>query len=100
MSIEALQQYSASHRELVLSLPKALEALAAYEAKGVKVQGWEGWLRYPDGRLGHSRVHQGTAGGPWERPDLARTMQEAQAEHDREPERPGTELLFSITAGA
>ena len=105
MSISRLQTESASDRELVLPLAAALDALGLFEQSGIVVLGWEGWLRYPDGRLGHSAKHQGTASEQsttrseqfaW----LYRTMQLSQAEHDASPEVPDSELLFCITAGA
>lgn len=61
MSLENLQQYSASTRELVLPLPLALEAIALMEQLKIPVFGWEGWIRLPGGRLGHSALHQGNS---------------------------------------
>ena len=105
MNISELQTKSASDQELVLPLASALEALGILERSGVVVLGWEGWLRYPDGRLGHSAKHQGTsseqlATPPEQRAWLSRTMRLSQSEHDASPEIPGSELLFCITAGA
>ena len=103
MSISELQAKSASDRELVLPLAAALEALRLFEQAGTYALGWEGWLRYPDGRLGHSAKHQGTAfelASPVEQHAwLSRTMLQSQTEHDAHPEVPGSELLFCITAG-
>lgn len=61
MKIPELQRFSASATELVLPLIQALEAVEFFERSGSTVLGWEGWLRYSDGRLGHSSKHQGTA---------------------------------------
>ena len=100
ISIEALQQKSASRNELVLPLALALDALKSFKAAGIVVLGWEGWLRYPDGRLGHSARHQGTSGSGWEYETLEQTMRQAQTEHLTEPEAPHSELLFCIAPGA
>lgn len=104
MNLSELQTKSASPQELVLSLPDALAAIDLFERSGTPVLGWEGWLRRPDGHLGHSAQHQGAAvDGPistvaeyaW----VKRTMQDSQTVHDLNPEVPGSELLFCITAG-
>ncbi|MFC5437224.1 hypothetical protein ACFPME_11695 [Rhodanobacter umsongensis] len=105
MSIAEFQAKSASPSELVLPLTEALEALQLMAQSGVSVLGWEGWLRYPDGKLGHSQQHQGTAPAPqlsqielyaWFRS----TMKGSQVEHHRNPEVTGSELLFCITRQA
>jgi hypothetical protein len=102
LTIAEFQSRSASPNELVLSFSEAIEALQLMEQSSVAVVGWEGWLRYPDGKLGHSQQHQGTAPAPqlsqaelyvW----LRSTMQDSQAEHQRNPEVSGSELLFCIT---
>lgn len=102
MNLSDLQAKSASSLELVLPLPEALEALQRMEQDSAALLGWEGWLRYPDGQLGHSARHQGTADAPhlssaemyaWVRS----TMQQSQVEHDFNPEVPDSELLFCIT---
>ena len=105
MNISRLQAKSVSDRELVLPLAAALEALRLFEQHGTVVLGWEGWLRYPDGRLGHSAKHQGTASEQFAAHSqhyvwLSRTMQLSQAEHDASPEVPDSELFFCITAEA
>lgn len=105
MSISEFQRQSASADELVLRLPEALEALLLMESWGTSVLGWEGWLRYPDGKLGHSARHHGTVSLP--EPTTAAiharlrdTMQPSQAEHLHNPEVPGCELLFCMTSQA
>jgi len=99
---QRLLDASASTTELVLPLKEALEALELLQRSGSQVLGWEGWLLYPDGRKGHSGLHQGTV-------DLSgmerlaayflcrESIQQAHAEHMRKPQSPGTELLFCIT---
>ena len=100
--LETIQERSASPRELVLAIVDAITALDLLERQGSHVLGWEGWLRYSDGHLGHSERYQGTT-------DLSalqsvaafelcrRTMREAQEEFERSPERNARELLFCIT---
>jgi len=101
MNLAELQTRSASSRELVLSLADAETALQAMELSGIVPLGWEGWLRYPDGRLGHSAKHQGTTGqsapGPKTYSWLLTTMRQAQAEHAATPEALGSTLLFCLT---
>jgi hypothetical protein len=97
-----LLQASAKGNELVLPYAMAQEALDALEAGGVPILDWEGWLRYADGRLGHSGSHQGTADlsdiSATEAYMLCRTtMAMANAEHLENPEREETELLFCLT---
>lgn len=108
-SLSDLQQHSLSDRELVLPLPEALAALEALASSRVPVLGWEGWIRYPDGRVGHSRQHQGSVSidrDPGEALidyvrrsiDLTRrTITLAQDSWDREPEIHGGQLYFCIT---
>jgi hypothetical protein len=96
---------SASSTELVLPFIEALEALDLLQRSGAAVLGWEGWLRYPDGRKGHSQAHQGTADIAGEKrlaPYLLcrETMQKAHSKHSASPEQPGAELLFCITYAA
>jgi len=105
MSLENLQQYSASTRELVLPLPLALEAIALMEQLKTPVFGWEGWIRLPDGRLGHSALHQGTAfecaiTTSSEYAWLKQNIRESYYLHQSNPEAPSIELLFCITTGA
>jgi len=100
--LEALRKRSASPRELVLAYADALKALTELQRHNARVLGWEGWLRHPDGRVGHSADHQGTAdlssldfAAAYE---LCRTsIREAQTQFDSQPERSGCELLFCIT---
>ena len=107
--LSRLMQDSLSDRELVLRLPEALAALEALATAQVPVLGWEGWIRYPDGRVGHSRQYQGTV-------SIDRDPGEAMTDYiqrsvsftrttiiadqdawDREPEVPNGELYFCIT---
>lgn len=105
----SLAAASAAEREIVLPYEPALRAVDALVAQGHGILGWEGWLRYPDGRVGHAGRHQGTVaflpatGQPW--PEYVRasaefareTMREHQTEFDGAPEIPGATLLFCIS---
>jgi hypothetical protein len=102
MSLEKLQQFSASTRELVLPLPQTIEAIELMEQLEIPVFGWEGWLRFPDGRVGHSMLHQGTATvhaltTASEYASLKRTIRDAFDLHQSNPEATSSELLFCIT---
>jgi hypothetical protein len=51
---------SISDNEIVLPYPDVVATIHSLPEFGLRVLGWEGWLRYPDGRVGHSARHQGT----------------------------------------
>lgn len=98
----ALADRSASDREIVLTCSDALAALQHLADSGHQILGWEGWLRYVDGRLGHSARHQGTAdlGGLAARDAVEvcrKTIIEVEAAWGRNPEITGAELLYCIT---
>jgi site-specific DNA recombinase len=61
-SVEALPPdlgtKSLSEREIVLGSEDALRAVDILAANGFAILGWEGWMEYPGGRIGH---HE-----PWE----------------------------------
>jgi hypothetical protein len=100
--LRQLQERSASPRELVLSYRDAETALDTLEGVGASILGWEGWLRYPDKRLGHSGRHQGTTGlGQLPRAEaysLCRsTIRAAHTEFLSKPEVEGGELLYCLT---
>lgn len=103
MTLADLQQLSVSQNELVLPYPSAIEALRILEATGATLMGWEGWLRYPDGKLGHSDIHQGTTDiSALSSPEAFiwayTTMGLAQKEHELQNRTTGAKLLFCITA--
>jgi hypothetical protein len=94
-----ISQASASRNEFVLPYREALELIELARAARVMVLGWEGWLRRPDGTVGHAG-NQGTTSlddlTPSEAADVAAaTIREDYADWCREP-RP-EELLFCIT---
>jgi hypothetical protein len=55
-----LQAQSLSKREIVLPYREALQALDVLADANWAVLGWEGWVRYPDGRYGHAPNGMGT----------------------------------------
>ncbi|MBD2230928.1 hypothetical protein [Phormidium tenue] len=94
---------SLSDCEIVLPYPDVIATIHRLPEFGLRLLGWEGWLRYPDSRCGHSARHQGTV-------DLSnismqgamelciRTIEQAHAEAKREPE--AAELYFCIMVNA
>lgn len=56
----ALQERSLSKQEIVLPYPEALQALEFLVAANWALLGWEGWVKYPDGRYGHAPNAMGT----------------------------------------
>jgi len=57
-----LRSRSLSDREIVLNYADTLEAITLLIDQQVAIVCWEGWLRYSDGRKGHSGLFQGTYG--------------------------------------
>lgn len=51
---EALRSQSLSKREIVLPYQQALDALEILVVAKLAVVGWEGWVKYVDGRHGHA----------------------------------------------
>ena len=100
--LEDIKHRSSSDDELVVGYTDAMELLFIFEKNKTKVLGWEGWIKYPDGRLGHSKWHQGTD-------DLSSlpqsssialsksTIMQSYTEWLEKPEIVGAELLFCIT---
>ena len=101
MTLTDLQQLSASQNELVLPYVQAMKALELLESAGASLLGWEGWLRYPDRRLGHSPLHQGVDTSklaPSEAYRLARdTICISQKEYESTSAMADVQLLFCIT---
>ncbi len=102
--LETLKKRSVSADELVLPYSDALELLELFERNSMPVSGWEGWLQYDDGSLGHSRIYQGTVGLS-EMPMLSAlvlvksSITEANIEWSQSPEVSNAKLLFCIVAG-
>jgi hypothetical protein len=96
-----LQRLSVSSSELVLPFTHAITALELLEAAEAPLLGWEGWLRYPSGRLGHSARHQGVDTSKLESSEAYRRVRSdiclSQKEHESEAAMVGIQLLFCIT---
>ena len=97
----ALAAGSLHESEIVLSHADALAAIDHLARTGRRILGWEGWLRWPDGRVGHSARHQGTVGlsglgGSEAAAFCCEAIALAQTEWDSSPEVPGASLYFCI----
>jgi len=46
---------SLSDHEIVLPYPSVMKIIDRLPDFGLRLLGWEGWLLYPDGQVGHSR---------------------------------------------
>src|SRR2546421_12940615 len=57
---KALREQSLSDREIVLPYQEALQALDLLTAARWALLGWEGWVKYADGRHGHAPGGMGT----------------------------------------
>lgn len=56
-----LRDHSISWKEIVLPMEQALEAIDLFEARGILILGWEGWIKDRHGNVGHGSAPQGTA---------------------------------------
>ena len=101
-SYEDIKARSESKDELVVNYTDAMELLYIFEQNSIQVIGWEGWLKYDNGKLGHSAKYQGTT-------DLSSmtnnsaialvksTIMQAHTEWQEKPEVSDADLLFCIT---
>lgn len=55
-----IAEKSISEKEIVLPNSEALQAIDIFEAKGVFILGWEGWIKTIEGHVGHGNAPQGT----------------------------------------
>jgi len=87
---------SLSEREIILGREDALRAVDILAANGFTFLGWEGWVEYPGGRIGH---HE-----PWETftaeaADFCRcTMNLAHSEWMEDADATDVGLFFCVTA--
>ncbi len=101
-SQEDIRSRSSSNDEMVVEYIDAMELLYIYEQNNIKVLGWEGWIKYPNGSLGHSQKYQGTSNLS-AIPNLSAisltrsTIMQAHAEWEEKPEVENAILLFCIT---
>lgn len=109
---EQLAQKSLSDIEIVLSYDDAIRAIQYLSTIGYFVFAWEGWVKNPDGKHGHSLYQQGTTGG-WEKRNqsakedinktatfVQQTMKESQQKWDDNPEIEGATLYFCLSIEA
>lgn len=101
-SLEDIKSRSESTNETVVTYTDAMELLDIYQENNTEVLGWEGWVKRPDGAIGHSQKYQGTT-------DLSNmtnlsaialikcTIMQAHTEWEEKPEVNEAELLFCIT---
>ncbi|QYK06878.1 hypothetical protein [Shewanella zhangzhouensis] len=100
-SLEDIKGRSESKDEFVVGYTDAMELLSLFEQSNTQVLGWEGWLKYENGKFGHSQKYQGTA-------DLSAmpntsaialiksTIMQAHTEWQEKPEVSNVSLLFCI----
>jgi hypothetical protein len=103
---------SLSQTEVVLTHADALQAIDHLMAGGHAVFCWEGWLRFSDGRHGHSVRHQGIVEETWDPREtvaafaaragstVRATIMKAQEEWNQEPEAPNAVLYFCLSVRA
>ena len=58
--LENIKNKSYSRDEIVLEYDDAIKLLNYCELSNIKILGWEGWIKYSDGSIGHSQKYQGT----------------------------------------
>jgi hypothetical protein len=103
-----MQERSLSDREIVLDYEDALQALDIIVDAKWAFLGWEGWAKYPDGKVGHCD-YQGTTsikkekGQSWEEyihdgyTVVKKTMQEDYVDWVKSEKAKEYELYFCIT---
>lgn len=101
-SFEDIKERSESPDELVVNYTDAMELLYIFEKESIQVLGWEGWLKYNNGSLGHSQKYQGTSDLSLmpNAPAIAlvkSTIIQAHTEWKEQPEVSNASLLFCIT---
>ncbi len=101
-SYEEIINRSAVEDEIVVGYADAMELLRILRGKTTRVLGWEGWVKYADGSLGHSLEHQGTVDLSSMSRESAIMLSEstitlANKEWQDNPEISNAELLFCIT---
>lgn len=100
-----LAKLSIDDKEIILPMEEALLAIDALEERGIHILGWEGWVKYQDGRIGHSDVPQGTVSldqlSVSQAADLCRrTIREDSEKWRRDNPQRSNQLYFCITFAA
>jgi len=99
--LEEILSRSASDNKIVLEYIDALELLYLFGNSNKEVLGWEGWIKYPDGSLGHSAKYQRTtdlSSMPNESAIalIQSSIMQAHSEWEEVPEVENAKLLFCI----
>ena len=99
---EEIKSRSKSSKEIVVEYLDAIKLLYIFEQNNTSVLGWEGWIKYPDGSLGHSKNHQGTTDLSCSSNSSAialikDSLIQAHTKWEVKPEVNDAELLFCIT---
>lgn len=56
-----IARQSISLKEIVLPFDAALEMIEYCVCNGIHILGWEGWIQYENGQVGHDNEQQGTS---------------------------------------
>lgn len=99
-----LAKQSISQLTIMLPLEMAIEAIDHMQARGRRLENWEGWVRLRDGNRTKSLNHSGSFAlsrdAARAREAATAAMRKAQAAWDRSPEYPNATLYFGLTFGA
>lgn len=105
-----LRRESLSDREIVLPYSEVLKAIDILVNADWAVLSWEGWLKYSDGKVGHSSEYHGTVVIEQDENELwhdyvvrsasfcRRTIEQAQQQWNGKPEKVNAELYYCIVA--
>mgnify|MGYP007022289096 CR=1 FL=1 len=104
-----LKARSVSQREIVLAYDDALKALDIIIQSDWAFLGWEAWLKYPDGKVGHIEDYQGTVSIEQEKDEtwndykkrgydfVKKTIIQDQLKWEKDPRSNDHQLFFCIT---
>lgn len=100
-----LAKLSIDEKEIVLPMEKALLAIDVLEKQGIRIVGWEGWVKDQDGRIGHGNASQGTVSlddlSVSQAADVCRrTIREDWKRWQRDNSQSSNQLYFCITCAA
>lgn len=86
---------------LILPFDAALKEIAERAERGIRLENWEGWVRFRDGMRAKSLSVSGSFALSRDPARAAATataaIQRAHEKWQRDPEYPGAELLFGLT---
>ncbi len=107
---DELKVKSLSRKEVILSYEDVIKAINNYSNNNWVVLNWEGWIKYSEGKHGHSRNYRGILDIIKEKSEswdsfvkraaihCISTIKQAQKLWHSKPEYPGAMLYFCITA--